>query len=86
MESRDVRPHLRVSSRTAQAPVFVHRGARAAADRREGRIDSRDQAEDRPASRPDRLLEVRRRIASHYYDQPHIADQVARRILERGDL
>ena len=34
----------------------------------------------------DRLMDVRRRVQARYYDAPEVAEQVARRIIERGDL
>ena len=89
MASRDDRPHLRVSSRTVEAPFFadIRLGTRTATDRREDRIDTREERRaDSAANRPDRLIEMRRRVAARYYDRPEIAEQVARRMLERGDL
>lgn len=35
---------------------------------------------------PDRLMDVRRRLQSRYYDTPEVAEEVARRIIARGDL
>jgi hypothetical protein len=35
---------------------------------------------------PERLLDLRRRIQARFYDQPEVAEHVARRILESGDL
>lgn len=34
----------------------------------------------------ERLIELRRRIQDRFHDSPDVAEKVARRILERGDL
>jgi hypothetical protein len=91
MESRDDRPRLHVSSQTAEAPFRdgVRLYSRRAPSSQDDRIDTRQDSADRQAeaeNRPDRLLEMRRRVASNYYDNPDVVDEVARRILERGDL
>jgi hypothetical protein len=35
---------------------------------------------------PERISEIQRRIENRFYDAPEVIDQVARRILARGDL
>jgi hypothetical protein len=35
---------------------------------------------------PERLIDLRRRVQARFYDQPEVAEHVARRILESGDL
>jgi hypothetical protein len=35
---------------------------------------------------PERIAEIQRRIENRFYDAPEVIDQVARRILARGDL
>ena len=39
-----------------------------------------------PRLTPDRIAEVRRRLRRGVYDSEEVAAEVARRILERGDL
>jgi hypothetical protein len=35
---------------------------------------------------PDRLIDLRRRVQARFYDLPEVAEHVARRILDSGDL
>lgn len=53
-----------------------------------GRALSRSLPETTPSGTlpPDRLIDVRRRVQARFYDRPEIAEEVARRIIERGDV
>jgi len=46
----------------------------------------RDDASPVESLSPERFLELRRMIEAREYDRPEMIDEVARRILERGDL
>lgn len=35
---------------------------------------------------PERIAQIRRRIVAGMYDTPEVHDQVARRMIERGDV
>lgn len=54
----------------------------------EGRAAARDGVEAMPEGTlaVDRLMDVRRRVQARFYDAPDVVEQVARRIIERGDL
>lgn len=54
----------------------------------EGRAMAHGGAEATPSGTlaADRLMDVRRRVQSRFYDAPEVAAEVARRIIERGDL
>ncbi len=54
----------------------------------EGRARARGNVEASPSGTlpVDRLMDVRRRVQSRFYDAPEVAEEVARRIIERGDL
>lgn len=53
-----------------------------------GRALSRSAPESMPSGTlpADRLIDVRRRVQARFYDRPDVAEEVARRILERGDV
>ncbi|HEX2187920.1 MAG TPA: hypothetical protein VHG51_03430 [Longimicrobiaceae bacterium] len=40
----------------------------------------------KPGPRPERVAEVRRRIREGFYDSAAVLDEVARRMLARGDV
>jgi hypothetical protein len=49
-------------------------------------LASRLEADDRATLDPERLVELRRRVYEGAYNSLDVVDQVARRILARGDL
>ena len=87
----------RARATTANAPPTtppaVPDGRAAPADRRqsldgESPLAPEDEAERLAAEGMDveRLAELRRRVLDGAYDTPAVAEQIARRMLERGDL
>ncbi len=84
-------PPVRDDGRRPSVPADGRRGGRGD-DRVDISAEARALAEEAPAEAPegvlppDRLVDLRRQIQARFYDQPEVAEQVARRIIERGDL